>query len=106
MLTPPEMKTMEDVSLAQAKDHLEELIERAAKGEDIRISDTKLGTVRLMPVRAPDLLAPRVTDTMEAFVPLAADRVPGRLKGRMKVPARLMEPMTEEELRDWYGDDA
>ena len=96
---------MEDVSLAQAKDHLEELIERAARGEDIRISDAKFGTVRLTPISAPDLLAPRVTDTMEPFVPLAKDRVPGRLKGRMKVPARLMEPMTEEELRDWYGDD-
>ena len=96
---------MEDVSLAHAKDHLEELIARASRGEDVRISDSKLGTVRLTPIAAPDLLAPRVTDTMEPFVPLAKDRVPGRLKGRMKVPARLMEPMTEEELRDWYGDD-
>ena len=69
---------MEDISLAHAKDHLEELIERAAKGEDIRISDARLGTVRLAPVGTPDLLAPRVTDTMEPFVPLAKDRVPGR----------------------------
>jgi hypothetical protein len=43
---------------------------------------------------------------MEPFVPLAKDRVPGRLKGKMKVPTRLMEPMTEEELKDWYGGDA
>jgi antitoxin (DNA-binding transcriptional repressor) of toxin-antitoxin stability system len=97
---------MEDVTLDHAKDHLEELIERAARGEDIRISDTKLGTVRLTPVRAADLLALRVTDTMEPFAPLAKDRTSGRLKGKMKVPARLMEPMTEEELRDWYGDEA
>jgi antitoxin (DNA-binding transcriptional repressor) of toxin-antitoxin stability system len=96
---------MEDVDLAAAKDHLEELVERAAKGEDIRISDARLGTVRLTPVRAPDLFSPRVTDTMEPFVPLAEDRVPGRLKGKMKVPARLLEPMSEEELRDWYGND-
>jgi len=82
------------------------VIERAARGEDIRISDIKLGTVRLTPIRAPDLLAPRVTDTMEPFVPLAKDRTPGRLKGKMRVPARLMEPTTDEELRDWYGDDA
>ena len=105
-LATEELKTMEDIALAEAKDHLEELIERAAKGEDIRISDAKLGTVRLMPVRAPDLLAPRVTDTMEPFVPLAEDRVPGRLKGKMKVPARLLEPMTEEELKDWCGNDS
>ena len=42
---------------------------------------------------------------MEPFVPLAKDRTPGRLKGKMRVPARLMEPMTDEELKDWYGDD-
>jgi len=96
---------MEDVSLTHAKDHLEELVERAARGEDIRISDARLGTVRLTPIRVPDLLAPRVTDTMEPFVPLAKDRVPGRFRGKMKVPARLMEPMSEEELRNWYGDD-
>ena len=89
---------MGDVSLAHAKDHLEELIKRAANGEDIRISDPKLGTVRLLRVRAPDLLSPRVTDTMEPFVPLAKDRVPGRLKGRFTVPERLFEPLTEEEL--------
>jgi antitoxin (DNA-binding transcriptional repressor) of toxin-antitoxin stability system len=97
---------MEDVSLTHAKDHLEELVRRAARGEEIHISDATLGTVRLTRVRAPDLHAPRVTDTMEVFLPLPKDRVPGRLKGKMKVPERLMEPMSEEELRDWYGDDA
>ena len=97
---------MEDVDVRHAKEHLEELMARARRGEDVRISDPKIGTVRLSPVRTPDVAAPRVTDTMEPFVPLAQDRVPGRLKGKMQVPARLMEPMTEEELRDWYGDDA
>src|SRR5947209_1082007 len=38
---------MEDVSLTRAKDSLEELIERAARGDDIRITDARLGTVRL-----------------------------------------------------------
>jgi antitoxin (DNA-binding transcriptional repressor) of toxin-antitoxin stability system len=76
------MKTMEDVSLAQAKDHLEELIERATKGEDVRISDPRLGTVRLQPVA----IAGR------------PERRPGRWKGRFTVPARLFEPLTEEEL--------
>lgn len=102
---------MEDVDLRYAKEHLEELIERAARGEDVRISGSRLGPVRLQPVRQstdrpPDVLAARVTDTMEPFVPLAQDRVPGSLTGKMKVPARLMEPMSEAELRDWYGDDA
>jgi hypothetical protein len=104
---------MEAVTLAYAKEHLEELIERATNGEDIRTSDERLGTVRLLPVGVPDLLAPRVTDAMEPFVPLAEDRVPGRLRrrlgrleGKMTIPARLLEPMTPEELADWYGDEA
>jgi antitoxin (DNA-binding transcriptional repressor) of toxin-antitoxin stability system len=73
---------MEDVSLAQAKDHLEELIERATKGEDVRISDPRLGTVRLQPVA--NVGRP--------------ERRPGRWKDRFTVPARLFEPLTEEEL--------
>jgi antitoxin (DNA-binding transcriptional repressor) of toxin-antitoxin stability system len=101
---------MEDIDLRQAKEQLEDLIQRATRGEDVRISDPKVGTVRLTPIRPHtpmgDVRAQRVTDTMERFVPLAEDRVPGRLKGKMKVPARLMEPMSEEELKDWYGDDA
>ena len=102
---------METVSLKDAKEHLEELLEKAARGEDVRIRDLKHGTIRLTPVREPpvrepDVTAPRVTDTMEPFVPLQGDRPLGRLKGKMQVPARLMEPMSEEELKDWYGDDA
>lgn len=98
---------MEDVPLTHAKEHLEELIARASRGEDVRITDPKLGTVKLQPVeRQPDVCAPRVTDTMEPFVPLKSKRVAGRLAGKIEVPARLMEPMSEEELRDWYGDDA
>ena len=74
---------MEDVSLTHAKDHLEELIERAAKGEEIRISDPKLGTVRLQPVASST--KPR------------AERRPGRWKGRFTVPERLFEPLSDEE---------
>ena len=77
---------MEDVTLTHAKDHLEDLIERAAKGEDIRISDPRLGTVRLQPV----LAASAHQDVPE--------RRPGRWKDRFTVPARLFEPLTDEEL--------
>jgi len=78
---------MEDVSLTHAKDHLEELIERAAKGEDIRISDPKLGTVKLLPIGA--------AGGAEKPRP---DRRPGRWKGRLTVPERLFEPLTDEEM--------
>ena len=78
---------MQDVSLTHAKDHLEELIERAAKGEEIRISDPKLGTVRLQPIAG----------SIDEGKPLP-ERRPGRWKGRFTVPERLFEPLTEEEL--------
>ena len=40
---------MEDVDVRHAKEHLEELIERARRGEDVRIADPKGGSVRLTP---------------------------------------------------------
>ena len=78
---------MEDVSLAHAKDHLEELIARASRGEEVRISAPELGTVRLLPVAGGKAAG---DDTRPV-------RRPGRLKGKLTVPARLLEPMTEEE---------
>ena len=90
---------MEDVTLAHAKDHLEELVRRAAAGEEVRIVDPEIGAVTLGPCAsassqpsasksAPqwDLTAPRVTDTMPKFVPLKEPRVPGRLKGVIPPP--------------------
>jgi antitoxin (DNA-binding transcriptional repressor) of toxin-antitoxin stability system len=85
---------MEDVSLAHAKDHLEELIARASRGEDVRISHPELGTVKLLPLANSD-------GSVENRHPV---RRPGRLKGKLTVPARLLEPMSEEELKLWYGD--
>ena len=84
---------MENVTLDHARVHLEELIERAARGEDIRISDPKLGTVKLQPVAG----------TADQEGKSRPERRPGRWKGRLTVPARLLEPMTEEELKLWYG---
>lgn len=85
---------MEDVTLSHAKEHLEDLVERAARGEEVRISDPRLGTVRLQPV----------AQEPKGAAQGRAARRPGRLKGKLVVPARLMEPMSEEELKDWYGE--
>ena len=80
---------MAAVTLAEAKDHLEQLIERAARGEDVRISDPKLGTVRLVPSAAPAKDAP----------PLYPKRVPGLMKGKVFIPDdKLFEPLSEEEV--------
>lgn len=86
---------MDSFTIPEAKERLEVLLKRASNDEDVRISDPVLGTVKLAVVPA-----------QSAFVPLKEDRVPGRLTGILTVPARLMEPMSEDELRDWYGDDA
>ena len=84
---------MDDVTLSHAKEHLEELFARAARGEEITISDPALGTVSL-----------KAAQSVVQKVP--GKRKLGQLTGKMTVPARLMEPMTEEELKDWYGDDS
>ena len=84
---------MEDVTVAEAKEKLEDLISRAASGEVVRITDARLGTVRLLPVAA------------QAEFEHLPERRPGRWKGRFTVPARLFEPLTEEEFK-WLSGEA
>lgn len=79
---------MEDVTLAHAKSHLEELIARAVKGAEICIVDPALGRVKLTPTAGPS----------------AEKRHPGRWAGRLIVPERLFEPLTDEELAWLSGD--
>ena len=61
------------------------------RGEDVSIVDPKVGKVKLTPAGS------------GAARPRKPRRL-GLLEGTMKVPARLLEPMTEEEIADWYGD--
>ena len=84
---------MDTIDLNYAREHLSELIERAANGEDVRIADPKYGLVRLTPVAAGGAKSrPR--------------RISGRLAGTLAVPTNLLEPMSDEELKLWYGEDA
>jgi antitoxin (DNA-binding transcriptional repressor) of toxin-antitoxin stability system len=87
---------MEDVTLAHAKEHLEELVERAARGEVVRIVDAKLGTIQLTP-----------SAELPAVLPAAKpERRPGRWKDRLPPPPDdFFEPLSEEELKHWYVDD-
>ena len=63
--------------------------------------------MRLTPVGTIDLYAPRVTDTMPPFVPLKAPRRLGLLEGKIPLPPDdFFDPLSEEELKDWHGDDA
>ena len=83
---------MEDVTLAHAKEHLEELVARAVRGEDVRISDAAIGTVRLTVVGG-------TAGDGQARKPVRL----GLMQGKMTVPEDLLAPMSEDELRDWYG---
>lgn len=81
---------MDDISIDFAKAHLEGLIARAQRGETVRIVDPELGAVRVVsdgPATRPK-------------------RVFGQWKDKMVAPARLMEPLTEEELRWLSGEDS
>ena len=82
---------MEQVTLAEAKENLDELMQRAARGEDVRIVDPKLGTVKLQPVAGA----------------IVQKRTPGRWKDRLTEPPHdFFDPMSDDELKDWYGEDA
>ena len=72
---------MEDVDLRHAKQHLEVLLARAARGEDVRISDPRLGTIRLTAIAAAHRQQQR------------PKRVPGRWKHRLpEPPAGFFDP--------------
>ena len=86
---------MDDINLADAKAHLEDLIQRAQRGEDVRISDPRLGTVQLRPLS--------VADSSPKARP---KRRPGRWKDRLPPPPEgFFDPLTGDELKDWYGND-
>lgn len=82
---------MQDVSLAYAKEHLEVLVARAAAGDVVRIATSDNQTISLS------------LDPQAAAAGERKSRRLGLLEGKMIVPARLMEPMSEEELAEWYG---
>jgi antitoxin (DNA-binding transcriptional repressor) of toxin-antitoxin stability system len=74
---------MEDVTLAHAKEHLEDLITRATRGEEVVIRDEKLGAVKFVSV---DVTRSR------------PKRVIGQWKDTFVVPERLFEPLSEDEM--------
>ena len=76
---------MDNVSLAQAKEHIEELLARAANGEEICVTDPTIGTVKLVGVAGSRTKRPK--------------REIGQWKDKFDVPARLFEPLSDDELR-------
>ena len=97
---------MDDIPLTFAKDHLEELIARARRGEVVTINDGR-GRVQLTAPAHGDVIAPRITDTLPPFVPLKQPRLAGRLAGKFSPPPEgFFDPLSDEDLKDWYGEQA
>ena len=97
---------MEDVTIADAKEHLEDLIARARRGEVVTIRDGQ-GSVRLTAPLTSDVNAQRITDTMPPFVPLSEPRKLGSLEGKIASPPDdFFDPLSDDELKIWYGEDA
>lgn len=80
---------METIPTSKAERELEGLVQRATAGESIVIEAPSGDRVRLQPVSKPT----------------ATERVPGLLKDKFEIPARLFEPMDDDELKLWYGED-
>ena len=85
---------MDTYDIAYAREHLPELIERAARGEDVSISDPVRGTFKLSPEAA------------NAAASQPGRPILGQWKGKFVVPARLFEPLSEEELAWLSGENS
>ena len=79
----------EPVTIHTAKTHLSRLIARAEAGEEIIIARGRKPVAKLVPISAP-----------------RTKRVFGSLKGQLTVGPEFFEPMSEEELALWYGDES
>ena len=88
---------MEDVDLRHAKEHLEELVARATRGEEVCIVHPKGDAVRLVPARVGRQNPPAANPK----------RRPGRWADHLPPPPEdFFDPLSEEELKLWYGDSA
>jgi prevent-host-death family protein len=77
------------VNMHEAKTNLSKLAEAASKGEEVIIAKAGKPYVRLMPVEA------KRKRVLGGFGPPLSD----------KAVAESMRPLSEEELKDWYGDE-
>ena len=80
---------MVHISRADASDRLAELVARAARGEDVCISDPQHGTVRLTPAK----------QSQDSSEPRCPGRAPGLMKGKAQISdEQLLARPTDDEL--------
>lgn len=77
------------VNMHQAKTHFSKLVAQAERGEETIIARDGKPVARLIPYDPPP----------------QKRRVPGRWKGMFEVPANFFDPLTDEELKVWHGDE-
>jgi len=75
---------MKTVTIHQAKTNLSRLIQRACNGEEIVIARGSEPVARLV-----------------ALSDKKGRRLPGILKGKLKVGRKFFEPLPEDELKAW-----
>ncbi len=68
----------------QAKTNLSKLLRKAARGEEVIIARGKKPVAKLVSLEKPP-----------------KKRVPGRLKGKIRIHPSFYDPMTAEELAEW-----
>lgn len=76
------------VNVHEAKTHFSRLLERAHAGEEIVLAKAGKPYARLVPLEAPQV-----------------ERRPGRLKGKGRLDESFFDPLPEDELRRWEGDE-
>jgi prevent-host-death family protein len=79
---------MTTVTIHAAKTHLSRLIERVEAGEEVVIARRNKPVARLVPVDQPK-----------------PKRQFGSMKGKVWVGPEFFEPLPEEELRAWEGEE-
>jgi antitoxin (DNA-binding transcriptional repressor) of toxin-antitoxin stability system len=75
---------METITIHKAKTQLSRLIEKACQGEEIIIARGKQPVVRLV-----------------AIENKLGNRIPGSLRGKIKIGPEFFEPLPPEELEGW-----
>lgn len=74
-------------NIYEAKTQLSALVERASAGDEIVIAKAGKKMCRMVP-----------------YTQARPRRVPGMLKGKVWYSKDCWDPMSDKELKDWYGD--
>lgn len=81
---------MTTVTVHEAKTHLSKLLARVAAGEEVVIAKGREPVAKLTSIKA---------------AKKQMRRVPGRLKGLIVVDERFFEPLPDDELARWNGEE-